>query len=154
MKNVLLMTLVAISLIACDDDSNDPNPNVQAQISEVKSVAQEGQWVVTYFWDTDKDETSDFAGYAFVFGSNGAVTATKSATEVSGQWSVTSDDSSDDDDNDSLDDVDFNLSFSTPSSFEELSEDWEILSMTSTKIELKHVSGGNGGTDFLTFEKD
>jgi hypothetical protein len=154
MKNVLLMTLLVTGLVACDDNNNDTNPNVQAQISEVESVAKEGQWVVTYFWDTDKDETSDFTGYVFVFASNGTITATKGATTATGQWSVTSDDNSKDDDNDKLGDVDFNITFSTPASFEELSEDWEILSLTAAKIELKHVSGGNGGTDFLTFEKD
>ena len=35
----------------------------------------------------------------------------------------------------------------------QLSEDWEIIFLTNTKIELRHVSGGNGGADILTFEK-
>jgi hypothetical protein len=50
--------------------------------------------------------------------------------------------------------VDFNIVFLSPADFEELSEDWSILSISPSKIELKHVSGGNGGTDFLTFEKN
>ncbi|MEZ4988540.1 MAG: hypothetical protein R2795_26535 [Saprospiraceae bacterium] len=37
--------------------------------------------------------------------------------------------------------------------FEELNEDWEIISQSDTRIELVHVSGGNGGTDYLTFER-
>ncbi len=37
--------------------------------------------------------------------------------------------------------------------FEELSDDWDIISHSSTKIELIDISGGNGGTDYLTFEK-
>lgn len=155
MKNVLMMAMVVAGLVACDDNSNDTNPNVQAQVSEVESVAKNGEWVVTYFWDTDSDETGDFSGYSFVFGADGTVTATKNTTTVNGQWSITGDNSSDDDDdNDEFDDVDFNLAFSTPSSFEELTEDWHIISISATKIELTHVSGGNGGTDFLTFEKE
>lgn len=52
------------------------------------------------------------------------------------------------------DDIDFNIFFSSPADFSELSEDWDIISHTASKIELKHVSGGNGGIDLLTFEKN
>jgi len=38
--------------------------------------------------------------------------------------------------------------------FEEISEDWNVISRSATKIELKHVSGGDGSVDYLTFEKD
>ena len=51
-------------------------------------------------------------------------------------------------------DIDFNIFFASPADFAELSEDWDIISHSATKIELKHVSGGNGGTDLLTFEKN
>ncbi len=50
-------------------------------------------------------------------------------------------------------DIDFNIFFASPADFAELTEDWDIISHTASKIELKHVSGGNGGTDLLTFEK-
>ena len=51
-------------------------------------------------------------------------------------------------------DIDFNIFFSAPADFAELSDDWDIISHTALKIELIHVSGGNGGTDLLTFEKN
>ncbi len=50
-------------------------------------------------------------------------------------------------------DIDFNIFFASPADFAELSDDWEIISHSATKIELRDVSGGNGGTDLLTFEK-
>ncbi len=50
--------------------------------------------------------------------------------------------------------VDFNIFFESPTAFNRLSEDWEIISYTSSKIELRHISGGNGDTDLLTFEKN
>lgn len=50
--------------------------------------------------------------------------------------------------------VDFNIFFASPADFAELTEDWNIISHTDSKIELIHVSGGNGGTDLLTFEKN
>jgi hypothetical protein len=46
--------------------------------------------------------------------------------------------------------------FSSPAPadfIDDLSDDWDILSYSATKIELIDVSGGNGGTDYLTFEK-
>ena len=51
-------------------------------------------------------------------------------------------------------DIDFNIFFASPADFSELSEDWDIITNSSSKIELMHVSGGNGGTDLLTFEKN
>ena len=50
--------------------------------------------------------------------------------------------------------IDFNIFFASPVDFSELSEDWDIITNSSSKIELIHVSGGNGGTDLLTFEKN
>ncbi len=50
--------------------------------------------------------------------------------------------------------VDFNIFFASPADFAELTEDWNIISYSASKIELIHVSGGNGGTDLLTFEKN
>ncbi|MFN7419673.1 MAG: hypothetical protein ACK5RV_02185, partial [Flavobacterium sp.] len=67
-----------------------------------------------------------------------------------GVWSVTDSNSNDD----SMDDLDFNIAFTTPANFLELTDDWDIQSRTDTKIELIDISGGNGGTDYLTFEKN
>lgn len=55
-------------------------------------------------------------------------------------------------DDDSQDDLDFNFNLSNE--FEDLSDDWDIISQSSTKIELIDVSGGNGGTDYLSFQKN
>jgi len=38
--------------------------------------------------------------------------------------------------------------------FEDLNDDWDFISQSATKVELIDVSGGNGGTDYLTFEKN
>ncbi|PHR71928.1 MAG: hypothetical protein COA67_05475 [Lutibacter sp.] len=128
----------------CSDDDDTFNSNTD--IAEIKNVASTGVWVITYFYDTDHEETNNFTGYQFDFSSNENLIATKNTSIVNGTWSVTSSSSS-------SNDVDFNILFSTPTNFEELSDDWEIIRYTSTKIELIDISGGNGGTDYLTFEK-
>ncbi|MDN5203904.1 hypothetical protein QQ008_21105 [Fulvivirgaceae bacterium BMA10] len=156
MKNLLIIIGLIVGINACSTSDEDAmQPDTAAVISELKGIVENGQWRVTYFFDSDKDETDNFNGFTFSFSSNGSITATKGTVNVTGSWSIINDDDGDDhsDGEDVYDDIDFNISFSTPYDFEELTEDWEIITYTNTKIELKHVSGGNGGTDFLTLER-
>ncbi|MBT0607391.1 hypothetical protein KIV10_04285 [Aequorivita echinoideorum] len=115
-------------------------------------IVQNGNWRITYYFDTDQEETNHFTGYIFTFNSNNSLVAVKGDNSVTGTWSITNGSSSDDDGG-SSNDTDFNIFFSSPADFEELSDDWDIISISNSKIELTDVSGGNGGTDFLTFEK-
>jgi hypothetical protein len=152
---LILLNLFAVLLVAVSCDSNDDPADTQADVNpaELRSAAQNGQWRITYYFDSDKEETSDYAGYVFTFGADGTVTATNGTTEVTGTWSVTDSSSSDDDSFDDSSDVDFNLFFASPPDFEELSDDWDILEYASGRIRLIDVSGGDGSTDYLTFEK-
>jgi len=150
-QSLILMLAISLMSMQCSsDDENNPNDNT-AEIQNIVNIAESGNWVVTYFFDTDSEETSNYTGYEFTFDSSGVLTASNGTNTYTGTWSV-SDDSSNDDSS-SNDDIDFNISFVSPPDFEELSDDWDIISHTSTKIELIDVSGGNGGTDYLTFEK-
>lgn len=74
-------------------------------------------------------------------------------TTLNGTWPITNNSSSDDDSNDDDDNIEFNIFFpvSGTNDFEELNDDWEIVATSTTKIELIDISGGNGGTDILTF---
>ena len=109
-----------------------------------------GSWRITNYIDSEQNKTALFAGYVFNFNSNGTVTATNGTNTYNGTWSVTDSNSNDD----SISDLDFNLAFSQPASFADLSDDWDIQSQTANKIQLMDISGGNGGVDMLTFEKN
>jgi len=148
---ILMLAISFMSMQCSSDDDNSPNDNT-VEIQDVISIASSGNWVVTYFFDTDSEETSNYSGYEFTFGASGVLTASNGTNTYTGTWSVTDDSNSSDDDS-SDDDIDFNISFVSPPDFEELSDDWDIISYSATKIELIDVSGGNGGTDYLTFEK-
>ncbi|WP_265200863.1 hypothetical protein [Aureitalea sp. L0-47] len=158
MKTQILKTVLALfvslMLVGCsDDDSNDTNTNNNSNlVAEANQVAQSGSWRISYFWDSNKDETSNFTGYVFNFNSDGTLVATRNNDTVNGTWSVTDSSSSS---SSSSNDVDFNIFFNVPQSsdFEDLNDDWDIVSVTNTMIELTDVSGGNGDTDFLTFVK-
>lgn len=153
MKNVffyatLLMLSFSLMSSTCssnDDDGQDPNNN-SVVIAEVTATVQTGTWRITNFVDSGTDETNDFTGYNFTFNTNGTLAANNGSTTVNGTWSITNDDDN------SSDDIDFNIAFASPADFVELTEDWHIESRTSTRIVLIHISGGNGGTDNLTFE--
>lgn len=118
--------------------------------NQIESNVKSGSWKITKFIDSGNDETSNFNGYLFVFGDNGQVSASNGSNSYSGSWSITDSNSNDD----STDDLDFNLNFNTSNGFEDLNDDWDFISQSATKIELIDVSGGGGGTDYLTFEKN
>ncbi|MCK8479697.1 hypothetical protein [Psychroserpens algicola] len=150
----LLSFSLMSSMCSSDDDDGNPNNNSQ-QIAEIQSDAESGTWRITNFNDSGQNETSDFNGYDFSFNADGSLTATNGANTLTGTWSVT-DDSNSNDDSNSDDDIDFNIFFPVPDSndFEDLNDDWDVVSSSSTRIELIDISGGNGGTDMLTFEKN
>jgi hypothetical protein len=139
-----LFFLNTASMCSSDDSSSLNNQ------SDVINTATSGTWKITLYNDSDVIKTSDFAGYNFTFNSNGVLSAVGVDLTIDGTWSVTDTNSSDD----SIDDLDFYIFFTSPVNFAELSDDWDIISKTATKIELIDVSGGNGETDYLTFEKN
>ncbi|MEJ2583648.1 MAG: hypothetical protein P8Z38_00950, partial [Robiginitalea sp.] len=96
---VIFLNLFAVILLAVSCDSSDDPAAMQADVNaaELQSTAQDGQWRITYDYDTDKEETDHYTGYVFTFGGDGTVTATNGTMEVTGTWSVTDSDSSDDD---------------------------------------------------------
>lgn len=153
MKKLFLIPFLMIIFMlnvasSCSDDDNN---NSSSDPTPVINTVTQGTWRVTYYFDTDTDETSDFTGYNFTFASSNALVATNGTNTYTGTWSVTNDDS---DDDSPSNDLDFNILFGSPADFADLSDDWEIISRTDTKIQLRDVSGGNGGTDLLTFEKN
>ncbi|WP_299216346.1 hypothetical protein [uncultured Dokdonia sp.] len=150
-----LVGMITLQSCSTDDDSSS-NTNNDAQIMQAQSIANTGTWIITNFNDSGQNETSDFNGYTFDFASDGVLTATNGTNTITGTWSVTDDSNSSDDDSSNDDDIDFNIFFpvSESSNFEDLNDDWDIVSVTENRIELRDVSGGNGGIDILVFERN
>lgn len=127
----------------------------QSNQKQITKVSTDGTWMISSYIDDGNDETNDYASYRFEFLEDGTLNATdllsSSSTPYVGTWSITDSNSSDDDD--SLDDLDFNIGFTSNSLLEDLTDDWDIISFSDTEIKLIDVSGGNGGTDYLTLSK-
>lgn len=154
--SLLMMVSFALLSLSCSSDDDDSSIDNSQQIAQVQSLAESGTWRITNFNDSGQDYTSDFTGYNFTFASDGTLTASNGSSTLNGTWSITSDSSSssDDDSNDDDDDIEFNIFFpvSDSNDFEELNDDWDIVSTSATTIQLIDISGGNEGTDLLTFE--
>lgn len=104
------------------------------------TVASSGAWRVALFTDSGNNETTDFLGYLFTFNSSGVLTVTKSTTIQNGTWSSGSNK--------------FNINLgpkdNTNKPLGELTDDWQIISVSDNEIKLKDDSNA----EFLTFTKN
>jgi hypothetical protein len=128
--------VLLLSYTSCSNSKMDSNTAVNEE--ELKN----GSWVITYFWDKDREETDHFSGMEFTFENNGSLAAVGSSSSANGFWSTESDDSR----------VKLALFFAV-APFSELSEDWMMATTSSAKIELMHESGGDAGISRLTFDR-
>lgn len=140
MKKLVQFFFAGFLLLAASC-SKDDNGGTSAQVA---TSLKSGTWKVTSYVDNGTDETSSFNSFTFTFAGSGTVTAVNSVLTATGTWSTGTDDSK----------HKLNLVFTNPALFDEISEDWEIVSHTSTQISLRHVSGGSGETDLLVFQKN
>jgi hypothetical protein len=144
-------TLFSLSLIALLGACS----KWQSNQKQINNISTDGTWIVSSYIDDGDDETADFTTFRFTFLESGVLNATdllsSNSNPYAGSWSIT--DSNSNDDDDSLNDLDFNINFSVNNKLDDLSDDWDIISYTDTEIKLIDVSGGNGGTDYLTLTK-
>ena len=89
----MLIVLTTSSMCSNDDDS--PNPLVNNP-SDVINIVNNGTWRITYYYDTDHEETTNFNGYNFTFGASNVLTASNGTNNYTGTWSVTDSNSNDD----------------------------------------------------------
>ncbi|WP_064972174.1 hypothetical protein [Kordia zhangzhouensis] len=107
--------------------------------NNLATVLTDGIWIVQSYTDDGNDETADYNGYQLTFMSNGTVQASN-GTVINGTWDVQN-----------AGNV-LALSFATVP-FDEFTDDWDVISVTSTEVVLQDVSGGGGGTDVLKLSK-
>lgn len=123
------------------DNCNSNSGGGSSGSTDLTTVLTNGSWRITYFFD-EVEETSQYNSYIFTFISNGNSVATGNQT-INGTWNTYMDNGT----------KKLNLSYDGLT-LDEVEEDWNVIEFTSSIIRLKHVSGGNGGTDYLTFTKN
>ncbi len=143
---IVFIFLISFSITSCSSDDDNDNSNSTFQ-ETVENNTQTGTWRITKFIDSGIDETSDFSGYNFTFNGTGALNANNGTNSFDGTWTISSDGSD-------LDDLDLNIVFNLRNDFDDLTDDWDFISQTSTKIELIDIGGGGEPDDLLTFERN
>lgn len=120
-KVLFLAIMFVLALGSCKNLSDDNSAGPDPQLGGSK-------WVVTYFWDKDKEESSNFGGYSFEFKDNGAFIAyTPGGSTVSGTWNTHFDDSKDK----------LLIVLAGAKPLDDLNQDWVILEKTDTVMKLK-----------------
>lgn len=112
---------VSFSLFSCTNSNDDNTPGGSTD----DILAQSENWKVSYYWDKDKDETSDFAGYTFSFKAGGVFQATGGGSTTTGSWQV---------DNSSNKLI---ITIAGTKPLDDLNDDWIILEQSNTSIKLK-----------------
>lgn len=127
----------------CDDNNSD------GDVPEIRNIMMGGEWVVAQYNDSGMDETQNYEGYDFNFSADHLVTVSTNMDPLfNGLWRVLRN-------HDGKLMVYLNLGDDEP--FGELTEAWELVSITADRIELKDWSDDDAaGTveyDLLVFEK-
>lgn len=137
MKNKVMsvLALATLSLMACNKTNVNPSPN------ETASQITKSKWKITYLYDSSNGNiTSTFQDYTFEFKDPNIITALSNNDTQAGLWITKIDDSK----------TELDLNFAASGIWDKLSDDWEVISVSNTKIELVD---DNSNEEKLTFEK-
>lgn len=136
MKRILFQVFTAFVFLiyysSCEKLKNDASSDF---------INKKG-WKIILYQENSQNHTDKFSDYTFDFMANGELFATYKNNQIAGVWSTGIDDSK----NKLI--INFNND-----ALEDLNEDWEIIEQSPSIIKLRHISGGNGEIDNLTFEK-
>ncbi len=125
-------------LKVCDDSAGD------GDVTEIRNIAMGGPWNVALYQEGEMDMTASYAGMDFNFSTMYQVEVSVNADPIAnGIWRVL---------RDSEEGLKFYINFDTGDDLAELTEDWKVVSITSTRIELKDEND-DGSVDTLVFEK-
>jgi hypothetical protein len=136
MKTTIKLFLLAltISLASCSK-SNDVNPSTSTNKTEKVT----GNWTVTYYLDSGKNETSDYSGYTFNFNSGDVLQAMNGLLTHTGTWTVGTSSSDDDISSNRL-----NINITGNKEMDHLQHEWVIVKITDTEIWLSDDNLSSG----------
>lgn len=140
-KIIILLAIVVFASCSSEDDSGNAN---SSEFQQINTTLPQGEWMVSKLIDGNSDHTANFESFVFNFNEDGTVIATNDLFSESGTWVY---------DNASSDMEELVLQFSEITPFDEINDDWEIVSVSNAKIELSDISGGDGDIELLTLTK-
>ncbi|WP_088341579.1 hypothetical protein [Robiginitalea sediminis] len=122
-----------------------PSNATDGDVAEIRNIMMGGDWVVASYVEGDMDMTANFAGYDFSFAMEHLLTVSTNMDPLKdGLWRVIRN-------HDGKLKVFLNLG-DDDDVFADLTEDWDFVSITPNRLEVKDVSG-DGTITVLVFEK-
>ncbi|MGW9687178.1 hypothetical protein [Flagellimonas sp. 2504JD1-5] len=127
-----------ILLRVCDDN------NADADVVEIRTALRAGAWKIAQYLEGDVDMTAEFDGLDFYFNEMHHVQVDENDNPIiEGLWRVIRN-------HDNR--LKFYLNFANDAKFGEITDDWDFVSVTAERIEVKSESG-DGTIETLVFER-
>ncbi len=128
--NNQLVTLIESFSDSCDEDDDNDFDDDDVDTSALSAILTSGSWKVDYLLD-ETDKTFLFSAYQFTFNSDSTATATNGMTTVPGLWTLFGDDGT----------IELDLDLGESPPFILIQEDWEVVTYSSTEIQLSNNPG-------------
>ncbi|MGO3184020.1 MAG: hypothetical protein ACTIJ9_14435 [Aequorivita sp.] len=142
MKKILvLLAIVVFASCSSDDDSGDA---YTSEFEHIKTTLPQGEWMISTLIDGEEDKTIDFESFVFTFNEDGTVEGVTDLFSEAGTWTY---------DNTSSSSEKLIIEFDNIDPFNEINDDWDIVSVSNSKVELIDDDNENGGSELLTFTK-
>jgi hypothetical protein len=144
MKLKFILLALVLVLTSCDESVDLPLLNEARVIERMTS----GTWKITQFTHQNTLKTSDYEGVIFDFDAITVALTNTGTTPVVGNWSVI------DEGFEGEPELVVTLALtSVEPRFTNISDDWDIIESSATRLRLKDENFVTGTTDYLTFQK-
>lgn len=133
MKTLVLIPLLLVSLlvVSCSkSETTDP----AADLSANQKMVSTGDWKVTQYLDSGKDETSDFSLLSVSFNADGSIVVSDGTTTYTGTWTLASASSSSDDTGYDDKHHKFTITIAGDKLMQKLSKKWLAVKVTEAEI--------------------
>ena len=144
MKKAINLMVVVTGIILSSSCSSTDTADLSIAESEAL-VSGAGTWKVSWYYDKDKDETSDFSGWEFELASDGSLIATKDSGTYTGTWNIESTDDSADYDKKMV------FIITGPDPLDSMADDWLITEVSDSVLKL--LDDSDNGIEELHLEK-
>lgn len=98
-------------------------------------TAANSVWVVSSFVDEGDNETAAFSGFELTFSTTGSLSAQNGNSTTNGTWSSRKNG------------TELEMEFDTENILDELDDDWSVVSISDTQINLENINEDNGNVE-------
>ncbi len=141
----IILSIVTLFFSSCDVSEDIPLLN---ELTVTNRMAN-GTWKITKLVHENTTKTTDYNGVSFEFDAISVMVNNTGTLPVAGGWGVT------DEGFEGAPELVFTMALtSVEPRFITISEDWDIIESTATRLKLKDENLDTNTTDYLTFEKN